>query len=90
MSRTFTLSVAVNTIAINAGYALMRRVVVVALTKKIIMDQITLNTRAAYVLGYYHGLYEGYTPNNPFMDQYYAHYRRGYDDAIKENMGVNP
>lgn len=54
------------------------------------MDQVTLNTRAAYVLGYYHGLYEGYTPNNPFMDQYYAHYRRGYDDAIKENMGVNP
>ena len=90
MSQTFTLSVAANTIAINAGYALTRRVVVVALTKGIIMDQIILNTRAAYVLGYYHGLYEGYTPNNPFMDQYYAHYRRGYDDAIKENMGVNP
>jgi hypothetical protein len=82
--------VAANTIEISAGYALTRRVVVVVLTKGIIMDQIILNTRAAYVLGYYHGLYEGYTPNNPFMDQYYAHYRRGYDDAIKENMGVNP
>ena len=33
MSRTFTLSVAVNTIEINAGYALTRHAVVVVLHK---------------------------------------------------------
>ena len=52
------------------------------------MDQKLLDQRAAYVLGFYHGLYEGYTPNNPFMDRYYVHYRRGYDDAINSYIGV--
>ena len=52
------------------------------------MDQKLLDKRAAYVLGFYHGLYEGYTPNNPFMDRYYVHYRRGYDDAINSYIGV--
>jgi hypothetical protein len=52
------------------------------------IDQITLDQCAAYALGYYHALYEGYTPNNPFMDRYYAHYKRGYDAGISEYCAI--
>ena len=52
------------------------------------MDQITLDKRAAYALGFYHGLYGEFEPNNPFMDRYYAEYRAGYDSAILEFCGI--
>ena len=34
------------------------------------MNQIELNKKAAYALGFYHALYDGFQ-HNPFMDQYY-------------------
>ena len=52
------------------------------------MDQITLDKRAAYAFGFYHGLYGEFDPNNPFMDRYYAEYRAGYDSAISEYCGI--
>tara|TARA_R110002126_G_scaffold215708_1_gene361769 strand:- start:318 stop:500 length:183 start_codon:yes stop_codon:yes gene_type:complete len=52
------------------------------------MDQITLDKRAAYALGFYHALYEGYEPINPFMDRHYADYRAGYDAGISEYCGI--
>ena len=57
-------------------------------TVGLIMDQITLDKRAAYALGFYHGLYGEFEPNNPFMDRYYAEYRAGYDSAILEFCGI--
>jgi hypothetical protein len=50
-----------------------------------------LDKRAAYALGFYHGLYGEFEPNNPFMDRYYAEYRAGYDSVISEYCGImNP
>ena len=47
------------------------------------MSQIELNKKAAYALGFYHALYDGFQ-HNPFMDQYYNEYKKGYDAGISE------
>ena len=47
------------------------------------MTQIELNKKAAYALGFYHALYDGFQ-HNPFMDQYYNEYKNGYDAGISE------
>jgi hypothetical protein len=49
------------------------------------MDQIELNKKAAFALGFYHALYE-YFQHNPFIDQYYNYYKKGFDDGIRGSV----
>lgn len=44
-----------------------------------------LNKKAAYCLGFYHALYDVFQ-HNPFIDQYYNYYKKGFDDGIRDKL----
>lgn len=44
-----------------------------------------LNKKAAYCLGFYHALYDEFQ-HNPFIDQYYNYYKKGFDDGMRDKL----
>jgi hypothetical protein len=49
------------------------------------MSKKELNKKAAYCLGFYHALYSDFQ-HNPFIDQYYNYYKKGFDDGIRGSV----